>query len=47
MSTYQTQQEFNLIAYGDLEGKIKFLVLLPIAKKNYFLRPVARCKGGG
>jgi len=47
MPTSSTQQEFNLNHYGDLAGKIKFLVLQPIAKKNYFLRPVARCRGGG
>ncbi|MFA5188276.1 MAG: hypothetical protein WC460_02870 [Patescibacteria group bacterium] len=42
------QTEFNSNYVGtNLEGKIKFLVLLPVAKKNYFLRPVARCKGGG
>jgi hypothetical protein len=45
--------EFNLNYYenpdsesNNLRGRIKFPILLPIAKKNYFLRPVARCGGG-
>ncbi|MCX6742631.1 MAG: hypothetical protein NT116_00150 [Candidatus Parcubacteria bacterium] len=47
MSTYATKQEFNLNDYEDLGGRIKFLILLlPIAEKNYFLRPVALCEGG-
>jgi len=55
MSTLPTNySEFNLAYYIDesltesnnLEGKIKFPIIPQIAKKNYFLRPVARCTEG-
>ena len=48
MSTLQhNRSEFNSNYTSDnLRGRIKFLILLPIARKNYFLRPVARCGGG-
>jgi len=46
MSTYATKQEFNLNDYEDLGGRIKFLIVRPIAMKNYYLRPVARCTEG-
>jgi len=48
MSTYQHNIEFNTnFSEKNLRGSIEFPILLPVAKKNYFLRPVAMCSEGG
>lgn len=39
-------KEFNLNYEDNLRGKIKFHFIRPVARRNWFLRPVARCDGG-
>ena len=41
------EQSSDYSESNNLRGRIKFLILMPIAMKNYFLRPVAHCEGGG
>jgi len=48
MSTLPTKYfGFNSNDYANLGGRIKSPDICAVAKKNWFLRPVARCRGGG